>query len=291
MSGSVWAEVDAPGRLARVVLDRPERRNALDLAMWRRLAEVVRLVGEDPAVAVVVVEGAAGHFAAGADIGEFDEARVGEATLAYDCTTEAALAAIEAVGVPTVALVEGACLGGGVSIVLACDVVVATTQAFFGVPASGLGTLYPHGAIARLVRRVGDRRARALLLGGWRVGAADALGLGLADRVVADRAEGIALARAFGECSSLSQQATKRVLADPEAHERLSRVVFSSQDYAEGRLAFAERRAARFMGPALARALLERALEGSGPGGGVPSTSVDGGTEGGSEPAGWGDER
>lgn len=256
--GWVHASIDAPTGVASIVLDRPERRNALNLTLWYRLAEVAREVAADPAVRVVVIEGAGGHFCAGADVSEFGDARVGEATLTYDAATEAAAAAIEAISVPTVALVEGACLGGGVSIALAADVVLAAASARFGVPAASLGTLYPEGALGRLVRRVGDRRARWLLLGAERIGAEEAVTIGLAERVVDDRASGYELVVQMATLSSMTQQATKRVLADQRVHGELARIVFAAQDYAEGRRAFGERRAPRFMSSWEAR----RALEG-----------------------------
>jgi enoyl-CoA hydratase/carnithine racemase len=257
--GSILAEVDASSRLARIVIDRPERRNALDRAMWCRLAAVAVELAADPAVGAVVVEGAHGTFAAGADVGEFDEARVGEATHAYDELTEAALAALEAIDVPTIALVEGACLGGGLSIALACDVVLVTPTAQLGVPAARLGTLYPRGALQRLVRRVGEHRARYLLFSAVRVGAEEAVVLGLAERVVGSREEGLAIAAQLAQLSSVSHIATKLALADPGRHRALATTVFSQQDYAEGRQAFRERREPRFVEPGAARAELRTA--------------------------------
>lgn len=256
--GWIHASIDAPTGVAAVLLDRPERCNALNLTLWRRLAEVARELATDPAVRVVGFHGAEGHFCAGADVSEFGDARVGEATLAYDAATEAAAAAIEAIPVPTVALVEGACLGGGVSIALATDVVLAVPSARFGIPAASLGTLYPAGALGRLVRRVGDRRARWLMLGAERIAAHEAVTIGLAERVVDDLARGWDLVRRMATSSSMSQQATKRVLADPRSHPEFARIVFAAQDYAEGRRAFGERRAPRFMSSWEAR----RALEG-----------------------------
>ena len=127
--------------VATLTIDRPAKRNAFNLAMWRALPEVAAVVQDAPAVRVLVIRGAGdGPFSAGADVAEFDSLRRGvEAAARYSAAVYAAERAIAALTKPTVALIQGWCVGGGCELALACDLRIADTRARFGIPAAKLG--------------------------------------------------------------------------------------------------------------------------------------------------------
>ena len=155
MAGDVFAEIDAGTKIATIWIDNPNRFNAMSIQMWERLAEVLRGLAQDPAVWVVAIRGVGGNFCAGADLSEFGEHRQGADTLVYDERTETALGLASEMSMPVIAFVEGYCLGGGVSIAVACDLVYAVDGASFQIPASRMGTAYPDGALSRLRDRIG----------------------------------------------------------------------------------------------------------------------------------------
>jgi enoyl-CoA hydratase/carnithine racemase len=131
--GALRLEVDGPA--ATVILNRPHARNALNLAMWRALPQLLSDLGQRRDVRALVVRGAGGHFASGADIGEFDEVFADHASaLAYGRLIEAATAALAAFDRPVIALIEGYCIGAGLAIALACDLRLAAADAQLGAP-------------------------------------------------------------------------------------------------------------------------------------------------------------
>jgi enoyl-CoA hydratase/carnithine racemase len=182
VSGLVRVEV--AGRVATVTLDRPEARNAISTELALDLAAAVEPLGVDPAVGAVVLTGAGDRaFCAGADLKQ----RAGFDDHAWFVQREAfrrGFAAVRRCPLPTVAAVAGFALGGGTELAISCDLVVAATDATFGLPEVRLGLVPAGGGTQLLVRRVGRSVARDLVLTGRRVGAAEALELGLADRVV-----------------------------------------------------------------------------------------------------------
>jgi enoyl-CoA hydratase/carnithine racemase len=249
------------GGIVTVTIDRPDKKNALTLSMWQALAAAFAEAGADPAVRVVVLTGAGDDFCAGADIAEFGDLRGAAASArAYEAANSAAFRAIREAGVPTIAAIAGICFGGGFGIAAACDLRIATEDARFSVPAARLGLAYPQDAMQDIVRACGAQTARYLAFSAARLTAAQALAAGILLETVADRpalsARAGAVAAAIAANAPLSVRASKASIAAAESRDpaeaararALGDATFDSADYAEGRQAFAERRAPRFSG-------------------------------------------
>nr|WP_275940810.1 enoyl-CoA hydratase/isomerase family protein [Nocardioides zeae] len=175
--GTIRTELD--GRVATVVLDRPDKCNALTMDMWRMLELTVRGLGEDPRVLAIVIVGAGRDFCAGADIRELP--------LDSDAFHRLHLAAERTIAdapKPVIAAVRGSCVGGGCEIAVAADLCFAEPTARFGITASRLGVVYPYTPTQRLVAAVGRGRARRMLYGGELFDAAWAERAGLVSEVV-----------------------------------------------------------------------------------------------------------
>jgi len=155
-NGTVRLAVD--GAIASVVFDRPAARNAMTWTMYQELAAICEQVGNDPAVRVVCLRGAGGEaFVAGTDIEQFKDFD-GAKGLAYERNIDAGMARLESLAVPTVAVIEGWCVGGGLAIATACDIRIATPSARLGVPiAKTLGNCLSSANIARRTARPASR--------------------------------------------------------------------------------------------------------------------------------------
>ncbi|WP_425559802.1 enoyl-CoA hydratase/isomerase family protein [Kitasatospora terrestris] len=254
-TGVAGLRAEFDGAVATLVLDRPERRNAMTLAMWHGLPAVLDLLAALPGIRALLVTGAAGTFSAGADIAELSEVYGDPARAdAYHAVNVAAEEALAAFPHPTIAVVHGACVGGGCQLAVACDLRFGSEQARFGITPAKLGVVYPAGPTTRLARLVGPARAKYLLFSGELVDAARAERFGLLDEVLPD-GELDARAREFaGLLARRSPQtigAVKAALAGPpelaaaavEPWERRSRV---APDVREGLAAFLERREPKF---------------------------------------------
>lgn len=175
------------GPVAWIVLDRPDRRNALSPAMWARLPELLHELDTDPDVRVIGLRGAGGVFSAGADIGEvFDCLGEPGTGLPRGGLLSAAEAALTEVHKPTVAALEGYCMGGAWMLAAACDLRIATTSLRIGLTPARIGIIFPASGIQNLVRLVGPGTASYLLLTGDTITATDAEAWGMLTRVVAD---------------------------------------------------------------------------------------------------------
>lgn len=249
------------GRLARLRLQRRARHNAISAAMWRALPALCREIDADPEVAAVIVEGEGGQaFSAGADIAEFGTvfADAGS-TAAYNAAVRAGLAAVEGLDRPSIALVRGLCVGGGCGLALACDLRFAGATARLGITPARLGLAYGFDDTRRLVATVGPSRAKDMLFSGRLLDAAEALAIGLVDRVLPDgevEAAALDYANGLAERAPLSLRAAKRMVeavmagADSDTRETaaLYDAAYRSADFREGQAAFAERRPPRFRG-------------------------------------------
>ena len=246
--------------IAIVTIDRPARRNALDLRAWRDLAANFRALAAMRDVRLVVLTGSAGHFCAGADISEFARARADSASGAlYEREVASAYAAIRALPQPSVAAVAGSCAGGGCAIALCCDFRVLHRAARFGIPATRLGTIYTIAECRFLFSIVGLANAKRILYGGELHDSGTAREMGFADAVVeGDVVESaIAFAAPIMANAPLAIAGTKRILqalAEGEIERRTAEIealicqALDSEDYREGAAAFLEKRPAKFTG-------------------------------------------
>ncbi len=253
--------VDTDAAVARVTLDTPGRLNAIDVSMWRRLRDVFDGLANDATVRCVVLRGAGGHFAAGADIAEFPRERFDLASgRRYHLDLIApALDAIASAPQVVVAAIEGNCVGGGLEIVSVCDLRVATSGSRLGAPVGRLGFPLALPELAPLLRLVGPALAADLLLTGRLLNGDEAQASGLVQRAVSESAFEATIAdvvQAVLAGSPLAARLNKRnlrMLADQggqytDAQLDASFAFFESRDYAEGMNAFLQRRVARFTG-------------------------------------------
>jgi enoyl-CoA hydratase/carnithine racemase len=253
------------GALARLRFNAPARRNALNRATWRALPEACAAIAARAEALVVIVEGAGGHFSAGADIAEFDVVyRDAEATRDYVDAMQAALSALAALDRPTIAAIEGSAIGGGLAVALSCDLRFAADDAFLAAPPAKLGLVYGPVETSRLAALVGPARAKDLLFSGRRVAPAEALAIGLVDRVVPAAALGQSVAAYAADLAGLSQRSirgAKRIVDGLAAGLPLDLAALRAEvedaalgeDFREGRAAFADKRPPRFGPPARGR--------------------------------------
>ncbi len=253
-------QLDISDHIATVILNRPDKKNAVTHAMWRDIGLMFRNFADDKNLRAVLLTGAGADFCAGADIGEFDAVRGNESTARdYEAANEEAFSAIRDCPVPVIAAIRGICFGGGFGIAAAADIRIATKQAMFSVPAARLGLAYPVAAMADIVNSVGPQIAKLLTFSAGRIDAETAKDAGfLLEIVDDDKLENHAsdLANRIAANAPLSVKASKAAIRsvlsgaaeDFTKAEALGAQTFASQDYAEGRAAFAERRPPKFRG-------------------------------------------
>jgi enoyl-CoA hydratase/carnithine racemase len=248
------------GPIATVVLNRPERLNALDRSMWTRLGAVMRELDADEGLRCVVLRGAGGKaFAAGADIAEFASERADSAQAKrYGAETAAALHALAECRHPTVALIEGACVGGGLLVAAQCDLRICNESARFGVPVKNLGLTESYDELEGMMRVVGPAASLELLLEGRIWGAREAYEKGLVCRVVPDAGvveEAYATARRIADGAPLAARWHKkfvRRLTDPRPltaseHDE-GFACFDTEDFRVGYRAFLDKKKPEFKG-------------------------------------------
>ncbi len=252
--------VQRDGRVATIVLNRPERLNALDLASWRRLAGVAAELDAVEDLRCIVIRGAGEKaFAAGADISAFARERATvEQARVYGEAMHAALAAVAGCRHPTMAMIRGVCVGGGLELACCCDLRIADRSSRFGAPIKQLGLTMAHGEIRALMELVGKAGALEILLEGAIFGSERALALGLVNRVVPEaelEAEVAATAARIAEGAPLVARWHKKFvcrLLDPRpltAEEREEGFAsMATADYRIGVEAFLAKRKPEFTG-------------------------------------------
>jgi enoyl-CoA hydratase/carnithine racemase len=258
MAPHVRYEVD--GQVATVTLDRPAKLNAMDRQMFGELEEAAARAAGDPGVRAVVVTGAGRAFSSGLDVAEFAAMADPAEAAAVVADIQRAITAYELLSKPVVAAVNGLAFGGGLQLAIACDLRLAGEPAEFASMEMRWAIVPDLGGSERLPRLIGVGRAKELIFTGRPVGAAEALRIGLVNRVVpaaeladaaADLAGGLAAGPtlALGLAKQALNEAFERSTAEGmAAAQRAQRLTLASADHAEARAAFAQRRPPRFRG-------------------------------------------
>lgn len=251
--------VEKENGVGRVLFNNQARRNAMTFEMWSDLPTVLDDFMADDDVRVVVVAGAGGKaFCAGADISQFEKNRSGEeATAMYNAAVSKASFALQDIAKPTIARIEGFCIGGGVGIAMCCDLRIANDVSTYAVPAAKLGLGYVHEGLKRLVDVVGPSTAKEIFYTARQFTAEEAMGMGIVNRVVPR-----ALLDAYVDdyTTRMAENAPLTILAakivinelvkpggpDYALCDRVVDDCFASEDYQEGRKAFMEKRKPQF---------------------------------------------
>lgn len=249
--------------IATITINRPAQRNAVTYEMWKQLSAFMAELQADPAVRVVILRGAGTQaFSAGADIAEFEAQRSNSALARqYHAGVEEAFQAVANLPKPTIAMVAGFCVGGGLELAIATDLRIAADNSRFGMPTAKLGIVMPHWEMSRLVRLVGAGRAMDIVLTARMVEAEEALRIGLVSRLVPlAEIEQVTdqVAAEIAAYAPLShrwhKQILETVLRNPgldglTAEEaKLVFACFDTEDFQEGRRAFLEKRKPEFRG-------------------------------------------
>jgi enoyl-CoA hydratase/carnithine racemase len=227
----------------------------MTFAMYEALYAHCGTADGDPEVRALVLRGDGGAFVAGTDIAEFHAFESGEDGLDYEATIDRIVGRLEAVRKPTVALVDGYAVGGGLALAAACDLRICTPEAKFALPiARTLGNCLSMANYARLVALIGEARLKELVFTARTVGAEEALAIGLATEVVADGEERVAeLCEQLAGHAPITLRVTKEALRRlreaglPEGDD-LVRSAYGSEDFRAAVRAFAEKRAPRWRG-------------------------------------------
>jgi len=250
------------GAIGHVIFNNPEKHNAVSLEMWDAADEILAGFEADDEVRVVVLSGAGGKsFVSGADISKFEKERGSEdAVRHYNSRTRAVYDRIQAFPKPTIAMISGYCIGGGLNLAVTCDLRFCSAKSKFAMPAARLALGYPYPAIKRLINVVGQGAAKDLMYSARRIDAAEALRIGLVQQVLEEaELEGFVdeYAGRIAGNAPMTVRAMKfiagQVFKDPadrdlEECDRRVAECFASEDYKEGSRAFMEKRDPRFKG-------------------------------------------
>ncbi|MBV9863010.1 MAG: enoyl-CoA hydratase/isomerase family protein [Alphaproteobacteria bacterium] len=260
MTSKMLAEKD--GAIGRMIFNNPARHNAVSLEMWEAVSRIVEDFETDDAIRVIVVTGAGGKaFVSGADISEFKEKRnTAEDVAAYSRISESARLKLQETPKPTIAMISGYCIGGGLGTALACDMRIAAEGSKFGIPAAKLGLGYGYDGIKKLIDLVGPAAAREIFYTARQFTAEEALRMGLVNQVVPT---GELESYVKNYCNMIAGNApltvravktiVREALKDDDERDlalckRVVEECFASQDYIEGRTAFMEKRRPQFQG-------------------------------------------
>ena len=250
------------GRVGYVIFNNPERHNAVSLDMWAQTSRILEDYANDEEVRVVVLTGAGGKaFVSGADISKFESERATlDATRHYNATVEKAYSGIQEFPKPTIAMIRGYCIGGGLGLAVCCDLRICSDNSRFAVPAAKLGLGYSYAGLRRLTDLVGPAFAREIFFTARQFGTEEARTMGLVNRVVPET-ELESYVKDYAETiagnAPLTVKAVKYIVGEvmkDESKRNLTRCTelveqcFASQDFIEGRRAFMEKRKPAFTG-------------------------------------------
>lgn len=251
--------LERQGEIAVMVINRPAKRNALNQAIWSAIPDLAAEIAADPGIKVAILRGGTEKaFAAGADIGEFAEVHATtDRARHYHGTITEAYDAIANLRIPTIAMIQGVCYGGGCALALCCDLRYADHTARFSIPPARLGLAYSLRETKRLVDLVGPAKTKEMLMGARVLSAEEALATGLATRLFAPAvlaAETIAFAEQLCALSQYSIGAIKEIvglivegaITETARSSELVLGAFDDDDYHEGRVAFMEKREPNF---------------------------------------------
>jgi enoyl-CoA hydratase/carnithine racemase len=245
------------GQAASLIINRPEKRNAISVAMWAAIPALIDQAARDPDVKLIFVRGRGGVFASGADISEMPVVYAdAQAALTNDAKIQGAMAAIENCPKPVIALIEGACVGGGCGIALACDLRIGASGSRYGITPAKLGLVYGAADTRRLVQAVGLSKAKDILFTGRLLAGEEARDIGLIDTLV-PAADLDKVAQDYvlqiAAASQYSIRGQKQILAmlrggadDAPESRALFGASFEGADFKEGFAAFMEKRPAQF---------------------------------------------
>lgn len=254
--------VEKDGGIGRLILNQPEKRNAIGYEMWQGIGDVMEAFAGDKNIRVVIVSGAGGKaFSAGADISEFKERRSSEEDRKiYDAAMRRAFEQLYNLPKITIAKIDGVCVGGGAEVAMDCDILIASAESRFGITPARLGLGYSLPDIERLVRHLGAKRAKEVLATARLFSAEEALAMGWINQVVpADHLDDQvnAFAESVAANAPLSVKAAKLIVneatkvpsdRDLKKCRDLVEACYASADYVEGQRAFAEKRAPNYKG-------------------------------------------
>lgn len=245
-----------------ITFNNPEKRNAMSLEMWEGLGNALVELRDNPDVRVVIMVGAGDKaFVSGADISQFEKTRHNAAASEeYSKRSEAQRALLANYPKPTIACIRGFCLGGGMQVAMLADIRFASDNSQFGIPAAKLGIAYGYDGLKNLVSLVGPSWARLIMYTGMRIDAAEAVRIGLVDRVLPDAGlwdATMEVARTISGNAPLAIKAAKVTIAqvlkdeskrDMDAIKQVGIACMDSEDFREGRTAFMEKRKPKFKG-------------------------------------------
>ena len=245
-----------------ITFNNPEKHNAVSIEMWDALETMLDSFRSNDRVRVIVLNGAGGKsFVSGADISKFDKERSSkEAVLSYNIRTQKVYENLESFPKPTIAMINGYCIGGGLNLAVCCDIRICSEKSKFAMPAAKLSLGYPFSSIKRLFDVMGPGMAKHFMFTADKISAAEALSCGLVQKLISENdietfVKDYALT--ISKNAPLTIKAMKQIgveiLKNPDERdllicEQLASACFDSEDYKEGRKAFMEKRQANFKG-------------------------------------------
>lgn len=247
-------------KVGYVILDNPSRLNAISLSMWEKIGILLKEYEKNNNIRCVVLKGKGKKaFSAGADISEFNNNRSqSDTVLKYDNVSKNSLKILQRFSKPTIALIDGYCIGGGLATALSCDIRLASKKSTFAIPAAKLGLAYDYLGIKKLRDIVGPSRAKYIFFTARQFTSDEAMQMGIIEQIFNDsdfEEHTLKVLNAISDNAPLTIASAKLAIdVDPQDSKMIERcrefeqVCFSSKDYEEGRLAFSEKRKPIFKG-------------------------------------------